>query len=635
MTTHREAARSDRVVLLAHTSGRSAPPSPSDPGRDPTPWLFLGEDYLALLAWQQRLGDGFRRLPIARELDEVSRRTRGPFLDLIADLGRRHASLAWWTSRISERNTLVSPLFLHCCHLQVGLSQMERAVGPMLFVSESWAVLRQLADAARRQGRAVRWQTRPPPRGAEQLRHTWRMLRDAIRFLKRRTIASRVARRITKEDRPVGKARPLVILRTFIDEGSLGADGVFRDRHLPGVCAWLEGRSYDVLTIPLLYNMKRSYRQTWDWLNRSHQRFLNPDAFYRIGDFLGTLLTALRQASMPRGRIRLDHRDVSAIFSEERRRLAFEPDGLRWLLLARLPRRLKQAGLAPALLIQGYENMIPEKALILGFRRHLPHARIVGFQHPIPPPMLLCHFVTPAEARLAPLPDRIVCNGPLFRDAMIREGLDAERVADGPALRYAHLGRDDDGPAVAGEPSCVLVALPLELGAAVEVFSKVLVALEDLRDVPVHIKPHPMMDRDALLRENRAENLPDHFAFVDGAMDPWLGRACVVVSAGSAVLYEAAAAGVPTVSVGREGGLNLSPLEWLPDPTPLCYGPEDIRVEVRTLLDLSRHQRVQRRGRGLAIKRDSFNPVTDESMRIFLDAPDAERPRLDRPPSES
>ncbi len=629
LSTRREAASSDRVVILAHACARSAPPSLDRNGGDPTPWVFLGEDYLTLLAWQRQLGDGFRRIPIARQLDEVARRSRRAFLDLIAELGHRHTSLAWWMSRISERNTMVSPLFLHCCHLQVGLSLMERSTSPTIFVSQSWAVLDQLARTAQENGHPVRWQARPPSHGSEQLRRTWQILHGAVRFFKRRMIASRVARRITNDVEPPRSDRPLAILRTFIDEGSLAADGTFRDRHLPGVCAWLEGQGYDVRTIPLLYNMKRTYRETWDWLNKSRQQFLNPDSFYRLGDVLRTLVTALRQTSMPAGPIRLNGCDVTAIFEEERRRIAFEPDGLRWLLLARLPRRLKQAGLSPDLLLQGYENMIPEKALILGFRRHLPRARIVGFQHPIPPPMLLCHFVTSAEAELAPLPDRIVCNGVLLRDVMIREGLDPERVVDGPALRFAHLWQaaapDADS---ADEPSRILVALPLELGAAVEVFSKVLAALSDLPDVPVRIKPHPMMNRDALLQESRVERLPDHFEFVDGPMATWLASARVVVSAGSAVLYEAAAAGVPAVAVGREGGLNLSPTDWLSKPTPLCHGPEDIRSQVQSLLRLSGHELAQRRQRGVAIKRDSFNVASEENMRVFLDAPPARCPIL-------
>jgi len=636
LTTPQEAPQSERTLILAHVSSRSAPVRPDASDGAPTPWIFLGENYLTLLAWQRRLGDGFRRVLIARELDEVARQSRRPFLDLIAELGRRHASLAWWMSRISERNTLVSPLFLHCCHLQVGLGHIERAAGPLLAVSESWAVLGRLAETARKQGRPVRWLARPPRHAGECLRRTWRMLHSACRFLKRRTISLRVARRITRPANATDAGRPRAILRTFIDEGSLGADGKFRDRHLPGVCAWLEGRGYDVWTIPILYNMKRSYRETWDWLNRSRQQFLNPDAFYRAGDILRTLVTALRQSTLPRGRVRLNNCDVTAIFAEQRRRIAFEPDGLRWLLLAQLPRRLKEAGLEPNLLLQGYENMIPEKALILGFRRHMPSTRIVGFQHPIPPPMLLCHFPTASEAHIAPLPDRIVCNGPLFRDVMIREGLDADRVVAGPALRYAHLGRNDAPDLDEAErSSCVLIALPLELGAAVEVFSKVLTALRDRREFPVKIKPHPMMNRDVLLRESGAADLPDHFAFVDGAMDVWLARARVVVSAGSAVLYEAAAAGVPSVTVGREGGLNLNPLEWLSDVEHVCHGPEDIRDEVLRLASLSEHERAQRLARGRTIKRDSFNAVNEEHMQVFLDAPPAEPTCLDRLRCES
>ncbi len=647
--TAEDGPQSNAEVILVHASrppemlaalGRvpredtGGMPVPQD---QPMPWIFLGQDYPTLLAWERGLSGRFRRLQTARDLDQVAKSSRRPFLDLISRLGRRHASLAWWTSIVSERNTMVSPLFLNCCYLQIGLGQIEGRDGPLCIVAESWAVLRCLARSANARNRPVRWLTPPPPMWRVKLRRYRQMAWEGLRFLKRRTLASRVARRTAPEiaaeqNMPASGAggpgqhrftnhrRPCVFLRTFIDEGCLGDDRTFRDRHLPGLCKWLEDKGCDVWTIPVLYGMKRSYLATWDWLYRCRQQFLNPDVYYRVTDILYTLWVATRQAFMPRGRLRLGDLEVTALFDEERLRIGFIHDSLRWILISRLPYRLKRAGFQPDLLIEGYENMVAEKGVITGFRRHMPAVKIVGFQHPVPFPLLLCHFVTADEARFAPLPDRIVCNGRVFRDALIREGLEPERVVEGPALRYAHLWQNN-APHATETPHrpCVLLALPLEPGAAVELLSKVMLALGKTHDLPVNVKPHPMMNVDDLLPGCGTTEMPPNFEFVQGPMAEWLERARVIVSTGSAVLYEAVTAGVPVVTVGREGGLNLNPLAWLEGLDRVCHCPQEIRGEVLRLWNLRGDELADYRRHGEAILRTSFNKVTDERMQVFLD----------------
>jgi hypothetical protein len=197
--------------------------------------------------------------------------------------------------------------------------------------------------------------------------------------------------------------------------------------------------------------------------------------------------------------------------------------------------------------------------------------------------------------------------------------LPAERVVEGPALRFAHLrhnGSSDESDEDAD--SCVLVAVPLEMGAASELLSKVLGALGEQDTMPVRIKPHPMMDPAVLLRHCGLAELPAHCSFVQGGMAEWLVRARVVVSAGSAVLLEALTAGVPAVTVGRESALNLNPLAWYTDLGSIRHSPDEILREVRRLWSLSEAERAAYRRRGAEILRTSFNEVTEETMGAFV-----------------
>jgi hypothetical protein len=605
--------RADSELALAHAGGSlRAVQAAGHRFR----WLLLTEDYLSLLRWRDAITEiSGEVVPPGPLVSAAAERLRGPFLDLITELGRRHSSVAWWASRLSERNTAVSPLFLHCCYLSAAEGQLTS--GDLGVVSDSWAVLESLADIARARSIPVRWVTRRPGPAAG-LDSAARILARVGRFLAR-GVAHRV--RAPEPIDPATVAHPLVLSRTWPDEASFGAEGAFGDRYFPGLHAWLEERGASTVTIPMLSNLRGSYRSVWRRLQNTDRRFLAPEAYYRASDYLFALRTARRGAAMPGGRgLRLGELDVSRLFAFERRRTSFDIGSLEVILSYRLPMRLAAAGLAPELLIEAFENMIPEKPFLLGFRRYLPATKLVGFQHGALYPLFLCNFITAGESGFAPMPDRVVCNGEMFRRILVREGLPRARAVVGPSLRYTHLwepGRNLDEHPVT--PDSLLVPLPLMLDAAAELLVKLQLAFANDDRVRVVLKPHPMSLGEELFRTARMEKLPPNFARVGGSMGSALSGAKVVVGIASSSLYEALAAGKPVVVVGRDAALNLNPLAWHEDLSAVFSEPNEIRAETLRLLSLPPAELAAYRARAGEILRESFNQVTDEAMRAFTD----------------
>ena len=235
--------------------------------------------------------------------------------------------------------------------------------------------------------------------------------------------------------------------------------------------------------------------------------------------------------------------------------------------------------------------------------------------------MLLCLFATQGESGFSPLPDKIVCNGKLSREILIREGLDAEQLVEGPALRYAYLW-ENKKPMPQEIPSAehVLLALPIELEPAVELLAKTLQAIEEIEEstLQIKIKPHPLMNQAKLMQECGVTEIPSHIEFVQDPIGELLRHSSVVISAGSAVMCEATIAGVPLVIVGREGDLNFNPLDEQNNDIHICHSPDDIREEVVRLMNLAPAERADYRRRGKALLRDSYNPITNERMQAFL-----------------
>ena len=602
-------------ILLCHTSvGPEEILASLKSERYPTRWLFLGQDYLKLLEWRGLLGPSADFVDIGPLLNRATEQLREPFLQLITELGRRYQSIAWWASRVSERNTLVSALFLYCCYLRIGQESLSNHEGTLCVVGESWALLESLSDFGNSNDCRVKWVKRPAL-GRRQIKFLVRIGKHLKHFISW-AIRQRESR---SSPRSFAGLPSCILLRTWVDEACFREEGVFYDRYLPGLCRWLEAQGFSVVTIPVLENLERSNHSAWRWLRNSQQNFLNPFMYYKIGDYLFALRVACQQIFMPAGPVFLDGLDVSRLFKAEREHLAFNRGSLEAILSYRLPQRLAEAGLRVRALIEEFENMIPEKPLILGFRRSFPAAKLVGFQHGTLNPLLLSQFITAGESEFAPIPDTVVCNGAFFRDILIQEGLPPGRAVVGPALRYGHLwqkfGKENSR---SHEPGLILIPLPLVLDNAVELLTKVIRVFENLESLRIRLKPHPMSLRESIFRAAQIKELPSHFEFVSGEMDEWLERAQLVIGLGSSTVYEALAAGVPVIVVARETALNFNPLAWYLDLNQEFCVPEDIRAEALRLLALSPEELTDYRQRATEVLSSSFQPVSEEAMRAFV-----------------
>ena len=572
----------------------------------PTYLLFLCQDYIKYLEWKKILTK-ISFISIRNILTEVAYRLRATYLDLISTLGKQNQSVAWWASAISEQNTLVSHLFLYCCYLQIASDQLNEKNGTLCVVSESWGVLEALAGIARQSGCTVRWISKPAP-GKQNLVCCARYFVRIIRWMGK-CIQGRIFGRYT--NLPVND-KENVIIHTFVDEACFGRNGEFSDRYFPGLSQWLEKHDFNVFSIPVLFNIKRSYKNVWTWFQKSYQEFINPYKYYRLKDYVCVLKLAWHAAQLPlQKKICLNQLDVTLLFNEERKKKAFSY--LNVILYLYLPKRLQDKGLQADLVITEFENMIPEKMISMGFKSVYFSVKTIGFQHGALYPLHLCTYVNRSESEYAPLPDRIVCNGPFFRDILIQEGLPEEKLVVGPALRYAYLHNFK----VEQPKSSIFVPLPLMLTDGVELLIKITQSFCEEKKIRIFLKPHPMSSPEQYLNMAKIKKIPEHFEFVTGSMSEWLSQSQIVITLSSCTIYEAFAAGVPVVVVGQESALEFNPLGFYSDFNRVFYSPEEIYKETIRLLSLDEKELVEYREKAKVVLQNSFAPLTDELMSVF------------------
>lgn len=590
-------------------------------------WIFLSEDYISLKRWKNGLGGAFDYLQISHELALSAKRLKKPYMQWIAGLGHNHPEPAWWASRISEKNTAVSQVFENICRLDVARGVIEKSDRPVLVLSDSYALLSTLECADWLGAIPCFW----PVCGRIPARPTINLIKNilvnsglalpVLFFVRLVLLLRQLVSAIFAggSPLPVGN-RNVILLHTYLDESSFSPDHEFHDRYFPGLAPILERSGYTVLVLPVMFSIRRSLRSAWCWTASSTTSFLNPYKIYRLSDYVFALRVACRATKLPSGTLTFEGNDLGRIFRSEGAWTSF--DVLSQMLYLRLPLRLSQAGVSCLALIAEFENMIPEKMLIHGFRKYQPGAELIGFQHGALYPNLLCNFTPIEERDIAPMYDRVVCNGEFFRDILVSEGLPEERAVVGAALRYRHLHGKYIAPSSGSTTGAmdILVPLPLMLPVGVELLDRLLSAFGEHPEFRVMLKPHPMSSMEDLLRTSGMPLLPSHFEITGDALGSMLPHARLVVGLSTSSMFEAVAAGVPVLRVRRETALDLDPLEFWGDVFPIASSADELLHEARRLLDLSDAERNDLCLRGREILSVSFHPCDEAGFKSFFPA---------------
>lgn len=615
-----------REVVLVSASSSKKKVLQFFKSREVQEWLYLGKNYTQLQAWEQLLPLE-QRLPIGGILADKTWKLRRPYVEWIAAMGRPYGdSLSWWTSNLADKNIDGGDLFLNLCYLEIAEEVRQRGGSPVLMIIEDWALGVTLEEVFHRRGAATN------NIGCGWRGHLKGTLKEALLFgrrwaqgfttLARHYWAARRTRHFRQPARMV-PGRPGILLHTCIDEACLGTDGHFTDRYFTDLPAWLRKQGFAVATLVWPHNLRRPLKDAFSWFRRNREVFIIPEDHFRLKDYCQAIGALLRQLRVPKTSPPFQGKDVSPLIFRERLRQASEVDKVRFLLYPKVIQGLKRFGWNLNYYVDMFENMGIEKPVIRSVHEVYPEATVLAFQHAPFSPTTLAYAVGAWEVQGARrvFPDRLICSGQRFLEILAADGFPDELLREGPALRYLYLF-DNRGPQSSppGPADLVLVTLPLALDAAVEVLHSVLLAFADL-PCRVALKTHPMMERQRLLRAMGPTRMPDSFFWADGDMDSWLSRAACVVGTATAAIFEAVAAGVPLVVLGRQVGLEQNPLAWWEKVFPMfgaVHRPEEMRATVAAWLDLSPVERQKRMKPSRDFLRDCFNPWNEGLLKDFF-----------------
>jgi len=585
-------------------------------------FLCFMDDYQEKKRWDDNLSDFYKKIELKSLLEETKSKIRGQFLEFIDNLGKNHNELSI-LSPVSEPNTYVSNLFLDCCRLKI-IDELLYRYEDLIIIVDDPALFKAIEDLFTKKGLNIK--TKKPIRFYLDyikvlITPLFHILKFNISFFQN-LFATKLI--VKNQKLKTDEKKKNIILHTWIDDGSFAKDGTYKDRYFGRFIDWVEKEGYSLFIIPFIYNVTFSLRYTYRMLKESNKKFIIPFDYYGMGCFIKAIIIMLRILAISYNSMTFLNVDIAPLIKRER--LKRTGGFLPFFMYLDLFVTLKQKGFRFDLAVDVFEGMIPERTWILGLKKAYPDIKTIGYQHTIFSKDLLCYFIYKGESLKPVIPQKIVCTGDMIKNMLLKEGLPENYLITGCALRYEYLWKKNELTIITNDTvkeaarNKILIGLPLQLSGAVELINILSGIATRRKDLIFFVKPHPMMKKSTILELLKNVKWPKYETYIaEGSMDEWIWSVDLLISIASASIMDALTAGKPVLIIGREGVLDLNPVDWIEsEHTKVYYGEKDIENRINALLSMDLNKTINLKKFGKEIMMGCFNKVTDENLRTFI-----------------
>jgi len=191
---------------------------------------------------------------------------------------------------------------------------------------------------------------------------------------------------------------------------------------------------------------------------------------------------------------------------------------------------------------------------------------LFAYQHATVSRMLLNYFKAPMEIRrqssyAAPLPNKILCNGPLTLGYMMESGYPTEMLSAVEAVRYYYLRSHSSFSHTGNQDNTIIIALSIGLRENISLLRMAYSALKNMPGITVWVKPHPFLAMDRVFKGSFTDKQRRFFKVKRGILRRHLEKAKIAIAGESSAAIEALAAGCYLVNISTPEWINMSPLK--------------------------------------------------------------------------
>jgi len=579
---------------------------------------YLHDDYAHLLDLQEKFSHKMDIRSLSGIFEETFKEIKESFLELMAKVNKENYSVEWWGGSIASKSTSATPLVLNITYLFCAKKILSESHKALICIIHSQALSDCIANIAKKLGyEVIRYGSRINEWSAIPIQWVRFGARIAY-FLWKVWQTRRVAFKVLMPLHPKkGEAEKRVVIRSWITKGNFDKYGEFADRNFGSLPDWLRSKNYEVWCLPMFFNLPMKVREIYDLLKKQKQLFLIPQHYLKWPDYFGALSNSYRMFRKRIKKAEILNIDVSDIFNEVNTNAGFDRE---IYLCYRTLKRLKERGFEIDGFYYPFEGNTPEKLFIMGCRKYFGNSKIIGFQHTAFYPNQLAFQLHPRERDYHPVPDKIICSGPIYLKLYKQAGFPSEMLAEGPNLRYNSVYIDAANVKCdARDKKAILLPLTYSYDLAFDLLVKVKDALKDLSSYKVYIRSHPVLSRKVLQDFLRRIGM-NNFGFADsGAIHEWFRKCDAVLSSGASItIIEAVVTGTPVIRVRPDNFFFYDPFFWDNYPLKPVDTASEIKAQLRLLDKIMNDDKSLFVETGKDVLSGYFTKPSEDNLRVFL-----------------
>ena len=583
---------------------------------------LLSKDYISYLNLNEIVPDGCKVLNLAGRFNREIGRLREEYLNLFTDLNRKHDSLEWWGSHIASRNSASISLQLNITYLFCAKNIIDDNLNSqnqkrLIFIADSQALLSCIAMFCEKKN-LIFFQPYKNYNKIVFYSKLFFLYIAKISYFAWSTYRNRrLAFSILKPssfDHSVN--RKTILIRSWITKCTLKEDGFYVDRNFGELPKWLQSKGFEVIILPMFFNIDKSIKEMFSLIKKQNVRFLIQDHYLKLIDYLEAIHTEWKEINISLENITLKTLDLSLLFREIQLQQGFGT--LHTYLVYPLLKRLKDAGFEIDKFYYPFENNLPEKPFILGCKKYFPDSNVVAFQHTAWYENQLGMFLGENEADHHPIADKIICSGPIYLDVLKNAGFPKGRLVSGPNLRYTSIYKESSKFNKLVKKPNILLPLTFDNDLAYDLIHKVKVVSKEFPQLFVYIRRHPLLNYKEL-EEFLNEISFTNFEYADdGSMQDWFSNTDIILSTGgSIVIVETVAKGIPLIRIEPDNNFFLDPLAWSDYPIKPVNSPDEIINAIRLILGMKKEYKNKFQTISKDILYNYFTEINENTMKVF------------------
>lgn len=410
----------------------------------------------------------------------------------------------------------------------------------------------------------------------------------------------------------------IYLIHQCLDEKSFQSNKTLLDRYFGVLPLWLESRVKNVYRLPWIFgtrnNLIKKYRKL-----REYSCFI-PEDWISLSNFFEAITDVVRTIFA----IRLDvpYRDLNIRYLLVRERLNQLGQNLSsiefWLYKYALPKwGIKLTSLS---YISPFEMLPAEMVCAYTWRKSFNKTgNFAGYYHSLVSRDYLSYHVTKEQVNSLVFPDKIVVNGSLAKSVLLRQGLPLSKIANGPALRQV-FGLNEVNP-VNKDSLVILLSLSLDHSAALlSSLAKISAWIDLALNVPVIVKPHPMLPIENVLKVLKWKRLPSSWQLHHGEMTDVLKKSRCCVNVASASIFDVLLSGCIALPFQYPLGLSWNYADIIEENFELLRAVDEGGLQTKLEeIFLTKRNLYDEQFKKISEKIcKSLSVINDDNLKVFL-----------------